>query len=105
MINSRMKDYFDLLALAREGATNPANLSRAIAATFQRRKTPLPEAMPAGLTPQFASDALKLSQWNSFLKRNRLAAPDLGATIEELAEFLRHPLAAARGAQKGQKKA
>jgi predicted nucleotidyltransferase component of viral defense system len=36
--NSRMKDYFDLRALAREGAMDSDNLANAIAATFQRRE-------------------------------------------------------------------
>lgn len=73
--NSRMKDYFDLRALAREGAMDAANLAHAIAATFQRRGTPLPEAMPLGLTREFGRDAGKLRQWNAFLARNRLEAP------------------------------
>jgi predicted nucleotidyltransferase component of viral defense system len=97
--NSRMKDYFDLLALAREDAMDATTLARAIAATFERRSTPLPEAMPLGLTPEFARDAGKRQQWNAFLNRNRLEAPALDATIEEIARFLDRPLARARGSQ------
>lgn len=96
MINSRMKDYFDLLALSREGAMDRALLARAIAATFHRRGTPLPEVMPIGLTVEFASDAQKRDQWIGFLKRNRLAAPASEAVIEELAGFLGGPLREAR---------
>lgn len=103
--NSRMKDYFDLLILAREGAMEPATLARAIVATFERRGTPLPEAMPLGLSSEFARDTGKSQQWNAFLNRNRLNAPALDATIEELARFLRRPLATARGAQARSKKA
>lgn len=95
--NSRMKDYFDLLVLAREGAMDLATLARAIAATFERRGTSIPEAMPLGLSAEFARDTGKHQQWNAFLNRNRLDAPSLDATIEELARFLREPLAAARG--------
>lgn len=40
--NSRMKNYFDLHALVREGAMNPATLAAAIRATFERRATPMP---------------------------------------------------------------
>jgi len=97
--NSRMKDYFDLLALAREGAMNAPTLARAIAATFDRRGTPLPEAMPLGLNAEFARDSGKRQQWNAFLNRNRLEAPALDAVIEEIARFLDRPLARARDSQ------
>lgn len=47
--NSRMKDYFDLRALSREGAIDPLILSEAIRATFERRRTPLPVGRLLGL--------------------------------------------------------
>ncbi|HYL90478.1 MAG TPA: nucleotidyl transferase AbiEii/AbiGii toxin family protein [Burkholderiales bacterium] len=102
--NSRMKDYFDLLALTREGAMDPAVLARAVAATFERRRTPIPDAMPLGLTAEFAADAAKRRQWSAFLGRSRLEAPTLEATIEELARFLRAPLQAARASKEKRKK-
>jgi predicted nucleotidyltransferase component of viral defense system len=101
--NSRMKDYFDLLALAREGAMDTATLARAIATTFERRDTSLPEAMPLGLSAEFARDAGKRRQWNAFLNRNRLQAPALDAAIEEIARFLDRPLARARDSQERRK--
>ncbi|MGH8728694.1 MAG: nucleotidyl transferase AbiEii/AbiGii toxin family protein [Burkholderiales bacterium] len=97
--NSRMKDYFDLLALVREGAMDHTILARAIVATFERRGTPIPDMMPFGLTPEFARDAQKRAQWNAFLNRNRLTAPALDEMIEELARFLEQPLHKARTAQ------
>ena len=85
--NSRMKDYFDLLALLREQAMAPATLAEAIRATFQRRGTAPPEGVPFGLTDAFATDAQKQSQWAAFLRRNRLAAPALDAVVAELRAF------------------
>ena len=85
--NSRMKDYFDLLALMREQAMAPATLADAIRATFQRRGTAPPEGVPFGLTDAFASDAQKQSQWAAFQRRNRLAAPALAAVVAELRAF------------------
>jgi predicted nucleotidyltransferase component of viral defense system len=102
--NSRMKDYFDLLALTREHAMDPALLARAIAATFERRRTPLPDAMPLGLTGEFVRDPEKRRQWAAFLGRNRLEAPALEATIAELARFLREPLQTARALTAKRKK-
>jgi hypothetical protein len=52
--NSRMKDYFDVRALLREGAMDERSLGRAIAATFERRRTALPGGVPTGLTPAFS---------------------------------------------------
>lgn len=85
MANSRMKDYFDLLSLAREGRLDPAELRNAVSATFERRKTPMLPSLPVGLTAEFASDGAKQGQWRAFLKRGRLEAPDLAAVVAELA--------------------
>lgn len=101
MTNSRMKDYFDLLALAREDAMDPRDLAQAIGATFARRRTALPDDLPVGLTQRFAADAEKRKQWQAFLNRNRLAAPALGDVIAELATFSRTPLARAAAMRSG----
>lgn len=87
LLNSRMKDYFDLLALAREDAMDSELLGQAIAATFARRETALPEGLPIGLSNAFAEDAARQPQWNAFLRKNRLEAPPLPDTIAELAAF------------------
>jgi predicted nucleotidyltransferase component of viral defense system len=93
--NSRMKDYFDLWALAREGAMDIHELGRAIAATFARRGTPLPAPTPTGLTAAFSGDVQKQRQWKAFVARNRLDAPALDAVVEALAIFVEEPLALA----------
>ena len=94
--NSRMKDYFDLRALAREGALDAGQLAEAIAATFARRKTALPEGMPQGLSDEFAQDAAKRAQWKAFLGKNRLDAPALDEVIAEVCRFIAEPLRLAR---------
>ena len=86
--NSRMKDYFDLLALLREGAMDNPVLTEAVRATFQRRGTALPDGVPFGLTDAFATDAQKQAQWTAFLRRNRLVAPDLKTVVDELRTFV-----------------
>lgn len=47
--NSRMKDFFDLWILSRHTDFDGDTLRRAIRATFDRRKTPLPADVPFGL--------------------------------------------------------
>ena len=98
--NSRMKDYFDVRALLREDALSPGELERAIAATFERRRTALPEDVPLGLSDEFARDASKQAQWKAFLDKNRLTAPDLQEVVAEVRDFLAEPMRLASGQAK-----
>ena len=92
MANSRMKDFYDLRALAQEGALDADLLADAIAATFGRRGTPLPEGLPLGLSDEFAQDEMKVTQWKAFLGKSRLEAPPLVEVVDEVARFLEAPL-------------
>ena len=98
--NSRLKDYFDLYALARAGGTSPELAADAIAATFERRQTTVPSQVPAGLSDAFAQDPDKLAQWSAFLGKNRLSAPPLEKVVTELRQFLEGPMVRARQQQK-----
>jgi hypothetical protein len=101
MANSRMKDYFDLRALAHEGVLDARQLGDAIVATFQRRQTLVPENMPLGLSDEFAHDTTKQTQWKAFLGKNRLDAPTLNEVIEEVRNFVAVPLELARQKNRG----
>jgi hypothetical protein len=94
--NSRMKDYFDVRALLREEEMDAGQLARAIAATFARRRTALPEGVPAGLGDAFASDKAKQAQWRAFLGKNRLEGPALEEVIADIRARLAIPLTRAR---------
>lgn len=96
MANSRMKDYYDLHALALEGAIDADLLGEAIAATFGRRRTPLPDDLPVGLTAEFAGDVAKQTQWSAFLGKNRLAGRSLSEVVAGISRFVRDPLNRAR---------
>jgi hypothetical protein len=96
MANTRMKDYFDLRALAHEGVLDAQLLGDAIAATFQRRGTAVPVEVPLGLSDEFAHDAAKRAQWKAFLGKNRLDAPTLDEVIGEVRHFVTEPLKLAR---------
>lgn len=99
MANSRMKDYFDLRALAHEGVLEAGLLGDAIAATFQRRGTEVPVEMPLGLSEEFAQNTAKRAQWQAFLVKNQLHAPTLAEVIDEVRRFLIEPLRLARQRQ------
>jgi len=88
--NSRMKDFYDLWVLANTFPFDGSTLARAVAATFRRRRTTLPQTPPLALTAAFAADASKRAQWTAFVKRGKLAAeiPPFDSVIVRLAEFL-----------------
>src|ERR1700730_5277748 len=56
ILNTRIKDFYDIWNLARSMEFEGATLTRAIAATFGCRATPLPQEPPRGLTDQFYED-------------------------------------------------
>lgn len=93
--NSRMKDFFDLAVIARRTELDGATLAAAIAATFARRQTALPNERPLALTKQFSEDTAKLRQWQAFLSKNRIEAASLGETVALLDELLWPPTALA----------
>ena len=61
MLNSRLKDYFDLWLLSERFDFDYLLLKHAIARTFQRRESELPKEVPIGLTSDFFLDAIKQS--------------------------------------------
>jgi hypothetical protein len=72
MANTRMKDFYDLWWLARSFRFAGTDLIRAIQATFERRKTPIPTEKPIAFTAEFYENAGKRAAWQAFLTRNRL---------------------------------
>ncbi len=86
LTNSRMKDYFDLDLLLQDHEVDDADLRRAVAATFQRRQSPVPAELPIGLSDVFAADPGKRTQWAAFLRKNRLEALDLESLVRRLRE-------------------
>jgi hypothetical protein len=89
MLNSRMKDFFDIWLLSRQFNFEGRLLATAIAKTFATRKTVVP-AEPMVLTNAFAADTSKQTQWQGFMRRSRLQhAPDnLADVVTTLAVFL-----------------
>jgi predicted nucleotidyltransferase component of viral defense system len=76
--NTRMKDFYDLWYLSQHFTFEGSLLSRAIAATFERRRTPIPTATPLALTSEFAEDETKQRQWVAFVRKGKLNADNLG---------------------------
>jgi len=96
ILNSRMKDFYDVWQLSRQFDFDGSVLSRAIKATFERRGTPVPAETPLALTPTFYEDSQKKAQWNGFLGKGRLdvAGKSLGEIAVSLREFIMPPATA-----------
>lgn len=94
MLNSRMKDFFDLWVLAKHSDFDGSVLLRAVAATFERRRTAIPQGLPIGLSDEFINDTQKGKQWQAFLRKNALDPISLTDVIADLREFLSPVLAA-----------
>ena len=97
LANSRMKDFYDLLAMSRHFVFEGATLAAAIRATFERRA--VPRERPPPLTHAFSEDSRKFDQWRSFLTRDPLPIDelDLRTVIREVGDFI---MPAARAADR-----
>lgn len=89
LVNSRMKDFYDIWLLSQHFDFDGSVLSNAITRTLAHRKTQI-LAAPTALTPVFGDDGQKQTQWRAFLRKTRLtdaptALPDV---IAVLAPFL-----------------
>ena len=97
ILNSRMKDFYDLWHLARHDHFDGPTLTEAVRATFERRSTTLPADAPLALTEEFATDEGKQTQWRAFIRRGRLSdEAALVEVIDVLRAFLLPVLNAAR---------
>lgn len=97
LLNSRMKDFYDLWVLSQKFEFMGDVLTKAITATFGRRHTPLPDGLPLALTAEFGDHPNKRTQWQAFLHRSHLDPGNIGLSevVDLLADFLTAPLAAA----------
>ena len=80
ILNSRMKDFYDIWILSRSFDFRGKLLAEAIERTFENRKTPI-TVNPTFFAPSFATDEDKQIQWQGFVKKAKLGnAP--GAFME-----------------------
>jgi hypothetical protein len=88
--NSRMRDFFDIDALAAAESFEGQRLADAISATFECRRTSIPGSIPLALTAEFAAAPQKQAQWQAFRSKNRLNASSetLLEVVARVAAFL-----------------
>jgi predicted nucleotidyltransferase component of viral defense system len=99
LLNSRIKDFYDVWLLSRLFDFDGSTLAKAIDATFHRRRTTIPTSRVTALTPAFAADPGKVTQWQAFLRRNRLdvGGRPLTQVVADILDFVEPPLRAAAG--------
>ncbi len=91
LATSRIKDFFDIWAIAQTFDFEGGMLIAAVKATFARRGTRLPTSPPPALTEVFSGDAEKQRLWKAFAgdRINAESAPQtLGALIAALNAFV-----------------
>ncbi len=88
-LNSRMKDFYDLVALSRACDFRGAVLAEAIRKTFTARNTSVPPDFDS-LIHALESDLNKQRQWEAFLTKSEIVdAPwDFADAVSEIRNFL-----------------
>ena len=90
MDNSRLKDYFDIWILTETFPFELGLLATAMSRTLGRKGFILAGEWPDGLTDAYATNPMKLSQWNAFLRKTQpQVCPDsLGDAVARIRLFL-----------------
>ncbi len=97
LTNSRMKDFHDVAVIALTFAFEGEPLAKALAATFKRRGTPLPDEPPPAVTDAFTKRPETIALWKAFVTRESIQKEysDLAAVVRLLRSFLLQPASVA----------
>lgn len=89
LLNSRMRDFFDVWVLSRQFDFEGEVLAAAVRETFARRGLAV-DPRPVALTDELATDGTKAAQWRGFLRKGRLegAPSELAEVVTGIAGFL-----------------
>ena len=90
VMNSRMKDFWDIRLLSRQFDFDGKTLATAIVGTFSKRHTDIP-ADPIAFTETFMRDETKTAQWKAFLRKNRMTdgADTFAEAVHAVSAFLK----------------
>ena len=86
----------DLYVLLSNEQIDNQVLAKAIRATFTRRGMTLPEALPIGLTDEFANDPTREAMWKAFLRKNELEQKSLTEVINAIRNLIQTPFSLAK---------
>ncbi len=90
MVNSRMKDFYDVYTLSINHNFRGNRLKKAIESTFKRRKTSIPED-PMVFRQEFHKNEGRQKQWSAFLRKLRLydMNQEFNEIMKRITKFLR----------------
>ncbi len=96
LLNSRMKDFYDIWLMMRQFEFEGANLVEAIKKTFKHRKTDVPQNKPLFADEIYDKKSDRQALWSAFLKKGDIQhVPDtLSVTAKEIETFLVEPIVA-----------
>ncbi|UCD15078.1 MAG: nucleotidyl transferase AbiEii/AbiGii toxin family protein [Candidatus Omnitrophota bacterium] len=94
LLNSRMKDFYDIWLLMRQFNFGGLKLVEALKGTFKHRKTPLPELEPLFAEEIYDKKSDRQTLWKAFLKKGdiKYVPEELCTTAREIERFLIKPL-------------
>jgi len=94
VLNSRMKDFYDIWILSFTSDFKGNILAEAVAKTFKKRNTPI--TLDAALfNPSFGKDGDKNVQWRGFIRKTKLInAPESFEEVMTAVKLFLEPLAA-----------
>ncbi len=90
ILNSRMKDFYDIWLLSELFSHEYAILVQAVRNTFERRSVAIPAEIPEAFTATFATDFSKVTQWKAFIRKNNLlnAPSEFSLIVARIFDFL-----------------
>ncbi len=102
LLNSRMKDFYDIWIIIHRFDFNGSNLSEAIKKTFKHRRTDFPKECPIFAEEIYDEKSDRQILWNAFLKKGDIKnVPEkLAITAVEIERFLIKPMNAINKSQK-----
>lgn len=86
LVNTRMKDFYDLWRLLAANSISTEKLLKAVGEVFSHRKTEL--RYPTAFTPLFYESTENQQRWNSFLKSIGESSFELKDVIMEISQHL-----------------
>lgn len=86
-VNSRYKDFYDIVALIRNFEFDGAEVSEALKETFNHRGTAFDDIV--AFEPGFSDDSTRVLRWSAFVKKKRaMMKEEFIEVVEEMKNFL-----------------
>lgn len=98
LLNTRLKDYYDLWRISATLPVRYNELVGALVATFTARHTAI-DTEPVGLSGTYGEQRERQQQWTNFLKRNMLTSADLNSVCSTILDCYRKALVQAASEQ------